>query len=74
MEDYYHLYKGEDSKNFSALAGGEIVWNKHTNTYSIWNHAKAVDIHDFTKGGRMRGNMQYKEDKWDVQINPLNFV
>lgn len=74
VEDYYHLYKGEDSKNFSALAGGEIVWNKHTNTYSIWNHAKAVDIHDFTKGGRMRGNMQYKEDKWDVQINPLNFV
>ena len=22
----------------------------------------------------MRGNMQYKEDKWDVQINPINLV
>ena len=22
----------------------------------------------------MRGNMQYKEDKWHVQINPLNIV
>lgn len=22
----------------------------------------------------MRGNMQYKEDKWDIQINPINLV
>ena len=27
-----------------------------------------------TKKGRLRGNMQYKEDKWYVQINPLNIV
>ena len=80
IEDSYHLY-GHDSngnplstKNFSALAGAEIVRYPNLDEYRIWNHAKAVDIHDFQKGGRMRGNMQYKEDKWDVQINPLNLV
>lgn len=80
IEDSYHLY-GHDSqgnplstKNFSALSGAEIVRYPNLDEYRIWNHAKAVDIHDFQKGGRMRGNMQYKEDKWDVQINPLNLV
>lgn len=79
IEDYYHLYTGEASsgqnfKNFSALSGAEIVRYPNLGEYRIWNHAKAVDINDFKKGGRMRGNMQYKEDKWDIQINPLNLV
>ena len=33
-------------------------------------HTKGVDI---TKNGRIRGNMHYKEDKWDVQINSITF-
>lgn len=79
IEDYYHLYGhkesyGKSDKNFSALAGAEIVRYPNLGEYRIWNHAKAVDIHDFENGGRMRGNMQYKEDKWDVQINPINLV
>lgn len=79
IEDYYHLYGhkdiyGNSDKNFSALSGAEIVRYPNLGEYRIWNHAKAVDIHDFKKGGRMRGNMQYKEDKWDIQINPLNLV
>ena len=79
IEDYYHLYGhketyGRSDKNFSALAGAEIVRYPNLGEYRIWNHAKAVDIHDFKKGGRMRGNMQYKEDKWDIQINPINLV
>ena len=79
IEDCYHLYAGKDSagqslKNFSALSGAEIVRYPNLEEYRIWNHAKAVDIHDFKKGGRMRGNMQYKEDKWDIQINPINLV
>ena len=79
IEDHYHLYAGKDSagqslKNFSALSGAEIVRYPNLGEYRIWNHAKAVDIHDFKKGGRMRGNMQYKEDKWDIQINPINLV
>ena len=71
IEDAYHLYE-ENSKNFSQLAGAEIVRYPKLNEYRIWNHAAAIDIKD--EGGRMRGNMQYKEDRWDVQINPINLV
>ena len=71
IEDQYHLKDNVNTKDFSALAGGEIKYNKTTNEYSIWNHAKAVDMQ---KHGRLRGNMQYNEDKWLVQINPINVV
>lgn len=71
IEDYYHLKDGNNSKDFSAMAGAEIVKCDPINEYHIWNHAKAVDLQD---GGRLRGNMQYKEDKWYVQINPINVV
>jgi len=54
------------------MAGGEIVRYWDLNEFRIWNHAKAVDIRG--DGGRLRGNMQYKEDRWFVQINPLNIV
>lgn len=76
IEDYYHLHGYKDiynkgDKNFSALAGAEIVHYENLNEYRIWNHAKAVDIKE---NGLLRGNMYYKEDKWNVQINPINFV
>ena len=74
IEDYYHLKDGtSQSKDFSALSGAEIVKYDTLQEYRIWNHAKAVDMLDDTKG-RLRGNMQYKEDKWYVQINPINLV
>lgn len=72
IEDYY-AGATAPSKDYSALAGGEIIRYDTLNEYHIWNHAKAIDVSDPTKG-RMRGNMQYKEDKWHVQINPLNIV
>ena len=71
IEDYYHLKDGNNSKDFSAMAGAEIVKCDPINEYHIWNHAKAVDLQD---RGRLRGNMHYKEDKWDIQINPINVV
>ena len=71
IEDWYHQKDNINSKDFSALAGGEIVHYENLDEYRIWNHAKAIDL---TEGGRMRGNMHYKEDKWYVQINPLNLV
>lgn len=83
IEDYYHSKDGrkrKDEKDFSALAGGEIVRYENLNEYRIWNHAKAVNIDRKWKGGewvegsRLRGNMHYKEDSWYVQINPLNLV
>ena len=72
VEDYYKS-KTSAGKNYNALAGGEIIRNKTLDEYRIWNHAKAIDITD-PEEGRLRGNMQYKEDKWYVQINPLNIV
>lgn len=76
IEDYYHLYGymneyNKNNKNFSALSGSEIVRYKNLDEYRIQNHTKAVKISDY---GILRGNMQYKEDLWDVQINPINFV
>lgn len=73
IEDSYHLKNDGENKDFSALAGGEIVHYKTLDEYRIWNHAKAVDITDPEKG-RLRGNMHYKEDEWYVQINPLNII
>lgn len=70
IEDYYHLKDDIPSKNFSNMSGGEIVRNTRDNTFSIWNHCKAVNFDN----DRLRGNMQYKEDKWYVQINPINIV
>ena len=71
VEDYYHLKDNVPTKDFSALAGGEIVYYDTLDEYRIWNHAKAVDMQS---RGRLRGNMQYNEDQWLVQINPINIV
>lgn len=71
IEDYYHLKDGSPTKDFSALAGGEITRYENLDEYRIWNHTKAVDLRE---KGRLRGNMQYKEDRWNVQINPINIV
>jgi hypothetical protein len=54
IEDYYHMKDGGNTKNYSALAGAEIVRYKNLDEYRICNHAKAVDI---VSNGRMRGNM-----------------
>jgi len=64
IEDYY-AGTTAPSKDYSALSGGEVIRYDTLNEYHIWNHAKAVDVSDPTKG-RIRGNMQYKEDKWHV--------
>ena len=71
IEDSYHLKDDVPTKDFSALAGGEIVHYKTLDEYRIWNHAKAVNMQS---KGRLRGNMQYQEDKWKVQINPINVI
>lgn len=68
IEDFYHLWR-ENSKDFSNMSGGEIVYYPTLDEYRLWSHAKGVDLNE---KGRLRGNMQYNEDKWLVQINPLN--
>lgn len=72
LEDKYNLANGSASgKDYSNMAGGEIVYYPSLKEYRIVNHAKAVDM---KTGGRLRGNMMYNEDKWCVQINPLNII
>lgn len=71
IEDAYHLKDGSPTKDFSALAGGEIMRYENLDEYRIWNHAKAMDMQKY---GRIRGNMQYNEDQWLVQINPINVL
>ena len=72
IEDTYRSMTSQN-KDYSNLAGGEIIHYNNLDEYHLWNHAKAVDVADPEKG-RLRGNMQYKEDKWYVQINPINIV
>lgn len=63
------LYYSED---YPYLSGGEIKHDSVADEYSIVNHSKAIDIKE--SGGLLTGNMNYKEDKWYVQINPINIV
>lgn len=72
VEDYYRL-KTAPNKDYVNLSGTEIVYNEKLNEFRVWTHAKAVDIKDPT-AGRLRGNMNYQEDVWDVQINSITFV
>lgn len=71
VENYYNLKDGLPNKDYSALSGAEVIYDNRFKEFRIQNHAKAEKI---DLGGRLRGNMQYKEDKWYVQINPLNLV
>lgn len=72
VEDYYKG-KTAPNKDYVNLSGSEIVYNEKLNEFRVWTHAKAVDIKD-EKAGRLRGNMNYQEDIWDIQINPITFV
>ena len=70
VENSYHQ-KTSDGVDYKGKSGAEIVRDKTLEEYLIWNHQPAVTMID---GGRLRGNMQYKEDSWYIQINPLNIV
>lgn len=73
INELYDIYKqltNAPDYDYNNLSGSEVVFDELLNQFSILMHAKAVDI---TKNGRLRGNMHYKEDKWDIQINPITF-
>lgn len=71
IEDSYKQMTSPN-KDYNNLSGSEIVYYDNLNEFRIWNHSKAVDIAE--EGGRIRGNMNYQEDKWDIQINPIIIV
>lgn len=68
----YEIYKQltSDGKNYDNLSGTEVTHNKSTDQYNISIHVKNTPI---DKENRIRGNSQYKENKWDVQIPSIIF-
>lgn len=72
IEDYYKG-KTAPNKDYVNLSGSEIVYNEKLDEFRVWTHAKAADIKD-PRIGRLRGNMNYQGDAWNIQINPIIFV
>lgn len=72
IEDYYKG-KTAPNKDYVNLSGSEIAYNEKLDEFRVWTHAKAADIKD-PRIGRLRGNMNYQGDVWNIQINPIIFV
>lgn len=70
--DYYHRITN-DGKDYSALSGAELILYRNLNEIRILNNCEAINIKTHPQG-RLRGNMEYKEDLWNIQINPINYV
>lgn len=69
IEDYYKKATSNfQSYDYPNLTGGEILYNKRENTFYIQNHVKVRDIEAV---GRSRGNAEFKNDHWNLQISPL---
>lgn len=69
IEDYYKKATSNfQSYDYPNLTGGEILYNKRENTFCIQNHVKVRDIEAV---GRSRGNAEFKNDHWNLQITPL---
>ena len=68
---YQSMTAGGFHKDYQNLTGSEIVWDKLLNEFKINVHQKGLDV---KKYGTLRGNMEYKEDIWRVQIQPINYV
>lgn len=72
VEDYYKKVIATPTyADYPNLTGGEIQWDQTLDQFSICNHVKCRDIKEV---GRVRGNMQYVNDKWTIQITPLNIL
>ena len=68
IEDIYRFIT-QTRKDFSNLSGTEVI--RENKEFHICTHARAIDMKE---AGRLRGNMQYKEDRWFIQINPITLV
>lgn len=70
VEDFYKSVTAF-GKDYTNLSGTEVTYYPDQDEFRLWEHAKAADIDDV---GRLRGNMNYQEDKWKIQINPIEIV
>jgi hypothetical protein len=64
VEDYYKKVVATPTyADYPNLTGGEIQWDPTLDQFSICNHVKCRDIKEV---GRVRGNIQYVNDKWTI--------
>lgn len=59
------------TRDYVNLSGSELLWDKRTNEISIVTHIKCSPIN---KVSRLRGNSQYKYDRWNVQIPSITYM
>lgn len=71
-DSYSKKNKDIDTKYFQALSGSELILYSNLNEIRIWNHSQAVNVTN-PNARLLKGNIQYKEDLWNVQIDPINF-
>ena len=69
--DNYQQKQSAFNKDYQNMTGTEVVYDDNLGEYSLVTHCKGADL---TEVGRLRGNMQYKEDVWEVEIRPINYV
>lgn len=64
--------RGTLTAPFNMSETRDITLREHNKTKErlVNSYQKGVNIKQF---GRMRGNMQYLEDAWDIQIQPISF-
>lgn len=71
-DDLYHSYQlktDNPSYNYANLSGTEIRYDNKFFYYDT--HCLAKNIESV---GRLRGNMQYLNDKWSIQIPSIKFL
>lgn len=71
IEDFYHRKDAKSGATYMGLSGTEVVREDLLNEFRLWTHSEALDIQEV---GRLRGNINYQEDKWDVQIPSIIFI
>jgi hypothetical protein len=72
VEDYYRqIVATKNYSDYPNITGCELYWEPSLNQFSLCNHVKGRDVKEV---GRTRGNMQYSNDKWYIQITPINII
>lgn len=71
LYDQWIEQTSEQGRNYAALSGTTLVRNGQE--IHIQEHSPARDITN-PKYGRSRGNMHYREDRWFIQISPINLL
>lgn len=72
INDIYDKYAHmtlDSTDQYHYLSGTELVHDKRDNEFNLVTRVQYVPLSE----GRIRGNSQYKEDKWNIQIPSLVF-